>query len=532
MLDGAAAGDASASKGADNAPRTADSAPADSAPADSAPADSAPADSESDILDSVAAGGMIIRGGVVRIAGYAGVVALSIISFILLARHLGVERFGEYTTVISLVSVVALVTDAGMSSLGTREYAVSKGAQRDTLMRDLLGLRVALTLVGVVLATLFALAAGYDPALLAGTVVAGLATVALVLAHTLSIPLSAELRLGTLSLLDLARQGLTVAAIVVLVALGAGVFPLLAVTLLVYLLLIPATAVLVRGKISMRMELRPRQWVSLLRVTVAFSLATAVGTVYVYTAQILTSLVASSHQSGLFAASFRVFMVLATVPGLLINGALPLLARAARDDRERLAYALQKIFEVSLILGVATALGLLAGAQFIIHLVAGPPFAGSAAVLRIQGLAMIPSFLIAAWGFGLISIKRYGSLLAANAGALAVSCILTLSLTASDGAQGAAIATVCGETALAAGLLVALVRGHPAFRPRLAVVPKVAFAAAPALVVALALEVSSLTRALLAVAVFGLLIAATRAVPEEISELIPRPRLPHRAPSA
>ncbi len=485
----------------------------------------------SDVLDTTAAGGMIIRGGVLRVGSYAGVVALSVISFVLLTRDLGVARFGQYTTVISLVSVVALITDAGMSSLGTREYAVRHGAQREEFMRDLLGLRIALTLVGALLAAIFALAAGYDPALLAGTIVAGLATVALVLSHTLSIPLAAELRLGTLSLLDLARQALTVAAIVVLVALGAGVFPLLAVTLIVYLLLIPVTAVPVRGKISMRMDLRPHRWVSLLRLTVAFSLAMAVGTIYVYTAQILTSLVASSHQSGLFAASFRVFMVIATVPGLLVNGALPLLARAARDDRERLAYALQRIFEVSLILGVATALGLLAGAQFIIHVIAGPEFAGAAAVLRIQGLAMIASFLIAAWSFGLISIKGYGSLLLANAVALAVSCILTLTLTESHGAQGAALATVCGETALAAGLITALVRSQPAFRPRLAVVPKVAIAAAPATAIALTAGVSSLARALLAVGVFGLIIAATRAVPQEITELIPRPRL-HRAPSA
>jgi O-antigen/teichoic acid export membrane protein len=494
----------------------------------------APAETSADVLDSTAAGGLIIRGGVLRIAGYVAVVGLSVISFSLLARHLGVARFGEYTTVISLVSVVAAVTDAGMSSLGTREFAVRHGADRAALMRDLLGLRVALTLVGVALATLFALAAGYEPALLAGTVVAGLATVALVLGHTLSIPLAAELRLGALSLLDLARQALTVVGIVVLVAIGAGVFPLLAVTLVVYLLLLPISAALVRGRISMRMELRPRQWLSLLRLTVAFSLATAVGTIYIYTAQILTSLIASAHQSGLFATSFRMFIVLATVPGLLVNGALPLLARAARDDRERLAYALQRIFEVSLILGVATAVGLLAGAQFIVHLLTGPKypqFAGAVPVLRIQGMAMIASFLIATWGFGLISIKRYGSLLVVNAAALAVSCSLTIALAASHGARGAALATVSGEAVLAVGLLMALVRGQPRFRPELAIVPKVALAAAPATAIALAAGVSSLARALLALVAYGLVIALTRTLPREITELIPRPHLPRRAPS-
>ncbi len=475
-----------------------------------------------DVLDTTAAGRLVIRGGALRFGSYVGIVGLSIVSAALLTRHLGVARFGKYTTVLSLVGVVSVVTDAGMSNLGTREYAVRSGASRDDLMRDLLGLRVALTLLGVLLATGFALAAGYDTALLAGTVAAGLATVALVFQHTLSIPLTAALRLGTVSLLDLARQAGTVGAIVVLIVLGAGVFPLLAATLVVNLLLVPLTGALVRGQISMRMELRPRHWLSLLRLTVAFSLATAVGTIYIYTAQILTSLVASEHQNGLFAASFRVFIVTAGVPGLLVGGALPLLARAARDDRERLAYALQKIFEVSLILGVAATLGMLGGAQFIIRVIAGAQYAEAAGVLRIQGIAMIATFLTSVWGFALISLKRYGGLLAANGAAFAVSCILTLTLAAAHGAHGAALATVCGEATLAAGSLLVLVLGHPEFRPRLAILPKVAVAAVPAIAVALASGLPSLVRALLAVAIYGALIALTRAVPQEIVELLPQ----------
>ena len=93
-------------------------------------------------------------------------------------------RFSEYTTVISLVGVITSVTDAGMSALGTREYAMRTGADRDALMRDLLGLRVTLTLVGVLLATAFAVAAGYTPALVVGTVLAALSVVAVVLFST------------------------------------------------------------------------------------------------------------------------------------------------------------------------------------------------------------------------------------------------------------------------------------------------------------------------------------------------------------
>jgi len=420
----------------------------------------------SELLDSTEAGGRIMRGGVLRFGTYVLMVALSVLSAALLTRHLGVVRFGEYTTVISLVGIVASITDSGMSAVGTREFAISQGAARDALMRDLLGLRMLLTSIGVLAVAGFAVAAGYDAALLVGAILASLGTIALVVQHTHAIPIATGLRLGTLSSLELTRQVLTVAAIVVLVRLGAGVLALLAVALAVNLVLIPPTAALARHQISLRIGLRPRRWPALMRLAVPFSLAAAVGTIYIFTAQILTSMVSSAHQSGLFAASFRVFIVIATVPSLLAGGALPLLARAARDDRERLDYALQRIFEVSLILGVAAALATLGGAHWVIDVVAGPEYAGSVSVLQIQGVALVASFVLGGWSFALLSLERYKGLLLANLAAFLTSASLTIVLAAGHGARGAAVATVCGECVLALGSLLALTHGSPELRPK------------------------------------------------------------------
>jgi O-antigen/teichoic acid export membrane protein len=478
--------------------------------------DSRPA---ADVLDTTAAGGLLIRGGVLRLAGYAGGVALAVVSASLLTRYLGVADFGHYTTVMSLAAVGAAVTDAGMSNIGTREYATQRGMERDTMMRDLLGLRVALTLVGVVLATAFTVAVGYDRMLVLGAVTASLATVALVFQHTLSIPLTTDLRLGLLSILELARQALWVGAIAALVVLGAGLFALLSLPVLVNLALIPPTAVLVRGRISARLALHPAAWPALLRATVVFSLASAVGTIYLYTAQILTSLVTTEHESGLFAVSFRVFIVSASVPGLLVGAALPLLARAARDDLDRLAYALQRIFEISLIGGVGAALVLSAGSGFVVSVIAGPKYAGASTVLAIQSFAMIASFAAAGWGFGLLSLRLHRGVLIANGAALLVSASLTLVLAAGDGAQGAAIATVCGETTLALATFVALVRGRPHHRPAPGVIIKVTAAGICAAVASLAPSMPSIVRAIVAAVVYGAIVLATRVLPAELKEL-------------
>jgi len=481
----------------------------------------APLDDLSGVLDSSEAGGRIVRGGIVRFASYAAMIGLSVLAAALLTRHLGVIRFGYYTTVLSLVAVVSAITDAGMSTIGAREYAVRDGIERELLMRDLLGLRIVLTALGVLLVTGFAFAAGYGSELLLGAVLASLGTIALVIQHTHTIPIAAALRLGTLAALELGRQVLSVAAIVVLVALGAGVLPLLAVVLAVNVALIAPTAALARHQLSLRASLRPRHWLALLRLTISFSLASALGTLYIYTAQILTSLVTSAHQSGLFAASFRIFVVLGTLPALLTSGALPLLARAARDDRQRLAYALRRIFEVSLILGVAAALATLAGAQFMIEVVAGPKYAASVEVLQIQGAALIATFALAGWSFALLSLERYKGLLLANLAAFLVSCTLTIVLASSSGATGAALATLCGESVLALGLLAALRHGHPELAPRPGIILKVALAAAPAVALGLLPRTPSLLRMVLALGAYGLMVLLTKAVPREMLELLP-----------
>ena len=94
------------------------------------------------------------------------------------------------------------------------------------------------------------------------------------------------------------------------------------------------------------------EWVAMLRDTLAYAAATAVGAVYFRIAIVLVALIATATQTGYFGASFRAIEVLVVVPQLLVGSAFPILARAARDDRDRLDYSLGKLFDVCLILGV------------------------------------------------------------------------------------------------------------------------------------------------------------------------------------
>jgi O-antigen/teichoic acid export membrane protein len=262
----------------------------------------------------------------------------------------------------------------------------------------------------------------------------------------------------------------------------------------------------------------------MLRNAAAFAMATAVGTIYLYTSQVLTAAVTDGRETGLFSASFRVFVVVATIPGLLILVAFPLLSRAARDDRKRLAYAVHRLFDTTTVLGLGAAIGLVVGAASIIDVMAGAGFRDAVPALRIQGITLIASYALAPIGFALLSLHAHRAILVVNAIALAVMLASVGALAATFGAEGAAAGTVIGEWTLAGGYLIALWRSASGVAPRFGRAARGLVASVPCFALALVSGIPAWLLAAAALALYALLLLLVRALPEELLELLPRRR--------
>jgi len=482
---------------------------------------------ETELLDTAQAGPTAVRGALLRVAGYTAGVILSVGSAALLFRHLGVVDGGRYVAVLALIGIVAGITDVGMTTIGIREMAVRPPHAREPLMRNLLGLRLVLTLVGIVGAVLFAVAAGYDHTMVVGTVLAGIGVVAIVLQTTLGIALQARLRFGWVTALDLIRQALTVAGIVVLVLAGAGLLPFLALTIPVGVAVLVLTAWIVREDVPLVPAFKPAEWRRLLREVIPFAAATIIAAVYFRAAMIVLSVVSTPTETGYFAAPFRITEVLLIVPNLVVGAAFPIFARAARDDQDRLAYGVQRVFQACVVLGGLLFVALLLGAPFAIEVVAGADFEPSVDVLRIQALALALAFPNSVLFYVLLTLRRYGILLGLSIGVLLVNVILAAVLGAAHGADGAAVATASAELAALVAGLVALRAVAPRVAPNLGVFLKVALAAGGA---ALLLEtgLSSVVATAAGVVVYGAVVLSLRAVPRELLDALPLSSLRER----
>jgi O-antigen/teichoic acid export membrane protein len=478
--------------------------------------DAPPGAAPQDILDTPHAGPAAIRGGVLRVAGYGAGVLLSVLSAALLFRHLGVEDGGRYVTVMSLTLIAGGLVDFGLTGIGVRELAVLEGAERGRLMRNLTGLRIALSLVGVLGAVAFAAIVGYPQVMVVGTLLTGLAYVAVAAQGTIVAVLTVELRLALVTALEFLRQVVFVAAVVALVLAGAGLLPFFAASIPAALVVLGCTVAAVHGRLPVRPAFDRPRWAKLLLDILPFAAATALSAVYFRVSIVLLSLVSSAEQTGFFGASFRVVETLLAIPNLILSAAFPIFARAARDDRARLGYAVERAFEASIVAGGWIALMLVVGAPLIIEVIAGPYFAPAGDVLRIQAAALLVMFAGAPFGYALLSIRRHRELLVINGAALASNLVLVSVFASTNGAKGAAAATLFAELLLTVSAALLVARADPGLRPSLAVLPRVAPGFALGCVVLAVPGLPSVAAMLIATVVYGGLAVVLRAVPQEL----------------
>jgi len=408
-----------------------------------------------DILDAPSAGHQVIRGTAARTAGHFVGLGLLLIAAPLLTRHLGVTDYGSYVVVGSLITIAMIFADGGLGTAAVTEYAVRDTSGRRSLMEALVAARLVTSAVAGAGVVLFALVAGYERVLVIGTALGAVGLVLTMLQQTYVIPLGAALRLELTTALGILRQAITVMGILLLIAAGAGLLAFFVIPIPVGLVVLATTLLAVRRYGGLRPKINRGEWRYLLRELPAAATSLA-GALFYRIAIVMTSLIATAQQTGYFGVSLQVVEVFITVAVIIGGSALPILARAADNDRQRLAFAFRQLFDVSVMLGLGTAFVLVVGAKPIIAFIGGPEFAPAVPVLKIQGLAVALTFLVMLFAYMLWALRARRQLVVCNVAGVCAAVVLIAVLVPLREARGAAIAMLISEFFLASCLAVAL----------------------------------------------------------------------------
>ena len=223
-----------------------------------------------------------------------------------------------------------------------------------------------------------------------GTLLGGLGVLLVNTQATMMMPLSVELRLGTVAAFEVAKTALTFVVVLALVLAGSSLLPFFGAQIpvgAIVLVLTPLAVPIRRGLVP---GFDRKVAASLLREALPLAVALTMNVVYFRVLMIMVSLIATPRQTGYFATSFQVFAVIFSLPLLVLSSALPLLSVAGRDDGERLGFGLQRMTEVSLP-PRSSSCSRSIGSHPRDPAARREAYTGAVPVLQIQAFALIPS---------------------------------------------------------------------------------------------------------------------------------------------
>jgi O-antigen/teichoic acid export membrane protein len=465
---------------------------------------------------------LVIRGGMLRALSYAGSSLLAAATATFLLRGLSVDDFGRYATVTALLAVVSALSDAGLTAVGVRELSLLESAgERGELLGNLVMLRLLLGVTAIGAAVVFALAAGYDHVMVEGVLLGGIGVLLVNTQATMIAPLSVDLRIGRIAIVEFLRYAITFVAIAVLSLAGASLLPYFAVQVLVGLVVLALTPLLLRSTAGLRPRLDRRAVRRLVRDAAPVGVALAMNVLYLRLLVLLVHQQTSAHETGLYGTAFRVIELFITVPPLVIGVAIPVLAVAASEDSGRLARGVQRLVEVSAVVTLGASLVVAAVATPAVRLLGGPKFAGAGVMLQIQVWALVPLALGSVLSFAVLSLRRQREIAIANAAALVTVVVAGTALIHYYQGIGASVSGILAESVLTAVLAWRVARVDRTILPSLAFVwrPLLALAVAAT---ALLLPISPWLVGTLAAVVYLIVAVAVGALPSELFDALKR----------
>jgi O-antigen/teichoic acid export membrane protein len=437
--------------------------------------------------------------------------ALSVLTTVLLTRHLGVSGYGVYVTVTVYLSFFALFFDAGVTTLVVRTLSTDEA--RIDLFREAVGLRIVLSfpiaLVALGLAFLFY--GGADGHTTRTAIALGLPLVlSISVSSAVTALLQARLQMDRAAVAEVAGQLAGVALIVLFVATGRSIYWIVAAAVIGSLVNMAVLLGLVSRTAPVSPLFRPKAWIPLLRQALPLGLALMIAAVYFRADAVLLSVMKGPEAVGIYGVAYRLLEAVVAFPGFFYVSIFPLLSQgAARGDAANIRDVTQRAFDLLVLAAVPVVAGTILAAPEIVSALAGDEFDAAVTPLRIVIVGAGLMFVNGLLSYVLIAVRRQSALLWVGLATLALNLALNIALIPSYSYTAAAWVATSSEV-LALTCMLGLVWSAIRFVPDLRVAAK-GLIAGGAMTVCLAFTPSNL--ALLIVvgaAAYGVALALLR----------------------
>lgn len=162
----------------------------------------------------------------------------------------------------------------------------------------------------------------------------------------------------------------------------------------------------------------------------------------------IVSMIASKVDTGIYAASLRVYLLILSMSLLYSGVVFPAFARAAKSGIGSVRETLHRSLKRTVPLAVAAALGIVVLAPWLLRIVLGPQFGGSEIILRLLCVAALFNFVAVVIGTALLAAGQFREFMHNTLLSTLILIVAKATLTARFGITGAAVATSLAEGAM------------------------------------------------------------------------------------
>lgn len=341
-----------------------------------------------------------------QISGKLTSTVLGLFSLALIARYLGPESFGEYTTILAFLGFFAVFADFGLTLI-TVQFISDKRRDENKVLNNIFTLRLVSILFILLLAPVIAIFFPYSQSIKIGLIIALASFVFPALNQVIVGLLQKKLSMERDAISENISRVVLLLGIIIVKKIDAGLNGVLLVIsisafinfLSHYILALKFAVIKLAWDFSLWKEIFYKSWP--LALTIVLNL------VYLRADTLILSIFKSSEEVGFYGMPYKIIDVLATIPFMFAGLILPIITAAwLENKKDYFKKILQKSVDFMIIMAVPIVIGLQFVSKEIIVLIAGPEFVPSGLILQILIFSVAAVFIGVMFSHAVIALDK------------------------------------------------------------------------------------------------------------------------------
>ncbi len=348
----------------------------------------------------------IAHNTIIQIIGKTITIAIALFTFGLIARYLGQEGFGYYTTIYAFLSIFGILFDLGLQMTTTQ--LISDPAENESeILSNALSIRFIASIFFLSLAPIFVLFFPYPTLVKVGVALAAVGFIFSSLLSTLTSLFQKRLMIQKVAIADVLAKILFLIIILAAIRLDLGllgvIFAIVVDSFFTFAILFYFATKITVIKPAINLAV----WKKIFSHTWPIALTIGLNLVYFKGDTFIMSLLRSQAEVGLYGAPYKILEVLINMAYLFLGLILPLLAGAAAiKNLDRLKLVIQSTFDFLIVLTVPMIFGGYFLGRRLMVMMAGENFLISGDIIKILFLATGIIFISGLFGYVVVALNQ------------------------------------------------------------------------------------------------------------------------------